>query len=1482
MAVTKETKPAVADLQSILSTIPAIINECIHDMVERAAQIHPENPALLAHDGVYSHRELSIASSKVADALRSLGAGAESRVGILLEKSAYYPIAMLGVLKSGAAFVPLDVKHPQRRLEQLLEDIGSQILITSSTLSKTIPLRCRGVLLVDELSLDAECPENDKASLNLTSPANAAYIIFTSGSTGKPKGVIVEHAAISTSATLRGKATGLGPTSRVLQYAAHTFDVSVDEIITTLIYGGCVCIPSEVDRFHIAPAMERMRVNYALLTPTSARTINPDEVPSLKTLLLGGELLSQDVNDKWSSRVKLINVYGPTEASIACVMSDRTGMKGAGHVIGRAIGGSCWIVDANDHSKIMLPTNIGELVIGGPILARGYLNDPSKTRTSFITLQLPGRKAVAPLRFYKTGDMASLDDGGSITIYGRKDNQVKVRGHRINVEEIEEALLDHEGIESAVVNFPKKGPGVEQLTVVLSLKSRTRHDTISTPSTQSCLFQAHAIEDSVLSLFYTHLQHRLPSSMIPGRWTQLASLPKTLSAKTDRKSINAWLEEMDTDTYRLIFHGKTSECVDTKFTTPVAVKLGEIWCKVLNLSLNRMRESMSFIQNGGDSITAMELRRLAKDNGIELAIGDILTAPNLQELLNCATSAPEHPTLDTHNYTEMEKTFSLSPSQSLYFDHSPDGNAGFNQSLCVEIRRKISVLHMKRALQHVVEKHPMLRARFFRKKGIWMQTISGDMTDALSFSCLISTNEEDVHLLAASHASKLCIINGPLFHATFIERDTGYPIIHLSAHHLIIDLVSWRIILQDLEYTIKEEDLHATLPFQYWCQIQSEYASTVNPHTVLPFAVPAPDLAFWIPEKTTYDNSYGNALKSTFKLDANVTERLMGVCNDKLGTRPVDIMIGAFYSAFSNTFSGRDCPTVFIESHGRQPWHPSIDISRTVGWFTTAYPLQVPSNVARDLYSAIESAKQRRQATPANGHPYWVCRYLNAEGQKLFNQDRSMEFVFNFAGQYQQLDRADSLFRRISEVGEEDAHADAIRFSLFDISVSLAESQLVISLTYPKFLTRQKCIESLVTKYEEVLGEAAKCPQDPKHLPESQRPTSSLPWAQTPADISQILDSYGVTLDNVETIYSPSDLQQHMLRSQRNDGWYYTVVGNWSVGFDSKPFEEPLDRLQQAWSSVVNRHSSLKTVFLFSPVEQRFVSVVLKSIIPSMIRTRDGACSIDTRRLPSNAIEAGKPPHQMILIEQKGMGVICRLQFSHAIIDATSRSILLQELTDAYAGEDLDTVTGSDYQDYLKQIEFGGAARQMITTPRCIFPTCVVPVLGTERTASLPVQVIFPGLNILEIACHEGCTLSSLVFTAWSFVLSWYAGTDQISFGYVASNRSVNVPNIENAVGLYVNLLTCRATLQDSSKALDIAKVIQRDCANDMSSPHSRADATQHSNNGCAEGIFNTMVNIRTIAETASHTRTRDPHFSLQNFDDPWDVSILMPLDVQT
>jgi hypothetical protein len=141
-------------------------------------------------------------------------------------------------------------------------------------------------------------------------------------------------------------------------------------------------------------------------------------------------------------------------------------------------------------------------------------------------------------------------------------------------------------------------------------------------------------------------------------------------------------------------------------------------------------------------------------------------------------------------------------------------------------------------------------------------------------------------------------------------------------------------------------------------------------------------------------------------------------------------------------------------------------------------------------------------------------------------------------------------------------------------------------------------------------------------------------------------------------------------------------VGNWSVGFDSKPFEEPLDRLQQAWSSVVNRHSSLKTVFLFSPVEQRFVSVVLKSIIPSMIRTRDGACSIDSRRLPSNAIEAGKPPHQMILIERKGMGVICRLQFSHAIIDATSRSILLQELTDAYAEEDLDTVTGFQYTDY--------------------------------------------------------------------------------------------------------------------------------------------------------------------------------------------------------
>jgi amino acid adenylation domain-containing protein len=568
-----------------------------------------------------------------------------------MNKSVNYTLAILAVIKSGAAFVPLDPAHPVQRLKQLMQDTKPFILITTSSLAHLARQIFTKVLVIDANANQYEEIKTHHVTIHTASPEHAAYIMFTSGSTGKPKGVIIEHAAFTTSAMARGKITGLGPHSRVLQFAAHTFDVAVDEILTTLIHGGCVCVPSEAERFDISSTITRMQVNHALMTPTSAALLDPDLVPSLKTIQMGGELLSEHINNKWSSRVRLFNVYGPTEASVASVMNDRTGQRGAGHVIGLPVGTVCFVVDVDDHD-ILVPSNmVGELVIGGHTLARGYLDDTAKTNLAFIhsPAWASWSKAEYPLRFYKTGDLASMDSNGFLTIHGRKDNQIKLRGQRINVEEIEVALQTHEHIYGVIVDLPKAGPLKNKLTAVVPEGSKNKQHT-ETDDTRCWSSSAEMLDEDLVSDLHISLRNTVPLTMIPSVWISLPYMPQNSSAKTDRKQIRAWLEGLDAATYQsLVLKREVDLSVKDLELKKVPVfgqkdaeleaQLKAIWCEVLNTSIDGIQEKHSFVRNGGDSITAMELRSLASAIGVSVKISDILTAESVEALLQSSSRA---------------------------------------------------------------------------------------------------------------------------------------------------------------------------------------------------------------------------------------------------------------------------------------------------------------------------------------------------------------------------------------------------------------------------------------------------------------------------------------------------------------------------------------------------------------------------------------------------------------------------------------------------------------------------------------------------------------------------------------------------------------------------------------------------------------------------------------------------------------------------
>jgi amino acid adenylation domain-containing protein len=409
------------------NVMPPTINECVHDRFGSWVSSHPNAPAICGFDGEYTYAGLAAVTDRLAYHLVSLGVGPEVFVPTCFDKSIYAIVAMLSVLKAGGAAVPLDAKHPKPALQTRLEDASAKVVLTTAARSEKFEGLASNIIVVDREFLERLPHVVGPALRTSVQPHNPCFVIFTSGSTGRPKGVVLEHSAMVTSAEAHGSKLGFGPGTRVLQFASYTFDNSLEEMFTSLQRGACVCVPSEEQRVNDLPgAIAQLNANFMDLTPTVAALLEPTDVPSIKTLGLGAEPLTKALIETWRPHMCVYGQYGPSEASINSAWRDFTN-GGEATNIGKAVGSVSWVVDPDNRDRLMPIGCKGELIIEGPILSRGYLNDPEKTALAFIkdpewarATGLTGR------RFYCTGDLVQYTSEGEMIYMGRKDSQVKV------------------------------------------------------------------------------------------------------------------------------------------------------------------------------------------------------------------------------------------------------------------------------------------------------------------------------------------------------------------------------------------------------------------------------------------------------------------------------------------------------------------------------------------------------------------------------------------------------------------------------------------------------------------------------------------------------------------------------------------------------------------------------------------------------------------------------------------------------------------------------------------------------------------------------------------------------------------------------------------------------------------------------------------------------------------------------------------------
>ncbi|KAG5949642.1 NRPS protein [Claviceps sorghi] len=610
------------------------LGHLIHETIQRRCLRSPDAPSVCAWDGDFTYGQLGALSSSLAGELIRRGAGPEATIPILVEKSRWTPVAVLAVLKSGSSFVLLDSSHPAARLGAMMLAIRPPVMIVSAqTRSKAEGLSADMIDMVEIGHRLVDGPDklarwDEQVILK---PSNAAYVVFTSGSTGKPKGAVVEHASLSMAAECAAARLHLDAASRVLQFSSHAWDVAVMDIVLTLRVGGCVCIPSEDERTgRLAQAADRMRVNWALLTPTVARLVRPEDLSHLRTLVLAGEALSPTDVSTWSHRVRLIQAYGPAECAAVCAVTEPLTASDDPRCVGRPCGCAAWVVNRANQELLAPPGAVGELVLEGPVVGRGYLGDPERSAAAFVRhpawlRTLRGHEA--PARLYKTGDLVRQDvRSGRLTFVGRGDDQVKIRGQRVEPGEVEAQVADvFPGSHVTVVVAERAGKAILVALVLDKDKGDGAGSSPPAATGNAIAPPSRAFAESARAAF-SRLRETMPAYMVPSLVLPLRHLPRAATGKADRATLRDCVASLSDD--QLGAHA-AADVARRAASSAVEAELQE-------LALQRPPHAVPLDEDlfrvGLDSLTAMTLTTTARRRGWEIPVALVFQHARLSDL----------------------------------------------------------------------------------------------------------------------------------------------------------------------------------------------------------------------------------------------------------------------------------------------------------------------------------------------------------------------------------------------------------------------------------------------------------------------------------------------------------------------------------------------------------------------------------------------------------------------------------------------------------------------------------------------------------------------------------------------------------------------------------------------------------------------------------------------------------------------------------
>ncbi|MGX1811429.1 amino acid adenylation domain-containing protein [Nocardia sp. NPDC055321] len=969
------------------------------EVLTAASAFHPERPAIIADGRTLTYGDFEAAADRLADRLANAGAGVETTVALALPRSAELLIALLATAKTGAAFLPIDPRHPIERIDHMLTDSGAVLGLTVDAHRPLLPDSVLWLHL-DAPSGPARRPWDEMSPwsepFGEIDPNHPAWLIYTSGSTGTPKGVSVSHRGLADLVRAQHHMLGLNANSRVLQVASPSFDASAFEALMAFGAGGTAVVapPDVFGGDALAELIAAHRVTHLVITPSALATMDPATVPSVRVLAVAGEAIGPELVARWATGRMLVNLYGPTEFTIWATTSDVL-RPDRPVTIGRPIHGAATLV-LDDRLRPVPMGVAGELYLAGDALARGYHARPGLTASRFVAdpYGAPGE------RMYRTGDLVRWTGSlgaPRLEYLGRTDFQVKVRGQRIELGEIDAVLTRAENVEFAVTLGVQGPGGATALAAYLLPEAGAEIDLAA--------LRAHATE-------------ALPGYMVPTAFVVLDAIPLNAVGKLDRKALPEPVFEAETE-YRAP-------------GTPSEAALAEIVAELLGR--DRVGVHDSFFALGGDSILAIQLVSRARLRGLELSPMQIFEHRTVAALAALADAAGESVVLEELPGGGVGE---IPPTPIVRWMTERGGDFGrFAQTAVLEMPPGITRAQVVATLTAVVDHHDMLRAKLIHDDGDWR--LHTGAPGSVDVDALVHRIEFDAASTAElreyavteldSALNRLDPARGTVLQLVWLDPvdATRAGRLIVVAHHLVVDGVSWRILVPDLIAAWAQirggaQPILAETgtSMRRWAHALTEEARGPERRAELDHwhaLATAPDPLLADRDLDPAIDRVATVRTVDIQAPAAVTTALLTTLPALFDGTVEDALLAALtlavarWRADRNRADEQDPVLVRMEGHGRQQEIvPGADLSRTLGWFTTLYPvrLELPGvDVGQALAggpamgAAIRAVKHQLLAVPGKGIGFGLLRYLDPESANRFPARLPGRIGFNYLGRY--------------------------------------------------------------------------------------------------------------------------------------------------------------------------------------------------------------------------------------------------------------------------------------------------------------------------------------------------------------------------------------------------------------------------------------------------------------------------------------------------